>query len=80
MDNENLEKLSENAIDIAEALIFNGGGHETRTEPFEDFLDELDIQVESNLELADLLTNCQSSVEQAIYDWVKKKRGNKENQ
>lgn len=79
MDNENLEKLCDNAVDIAEAIM-GDGGHETNTTVLIDYLkEEFDIEFTSTKEAEDLSLLCQSAVEQAIYDWAKTKRGNKEN-
>lgn len=74
MDNDNLQKLNDQAIDIAEELIFRGGDRATITEDFVDYLGQSDIQVADNDELEDLLENCQSAVESAIYKWTQEKK------
>lgn len=74
MNNENLEKLGDNCIDIAESFM-GGGGHASNTEVIIDYLkEEFDIDFDGTSEAEDLSLACQSGIEQAIYDWIKKKR------
>jgi hypothetical protein len=74
MNEENLELLNDNAVDIAEAFM-GGGGHESNTDVVTEYLkEEFEIEFEDSTEAEDFTLACQSGIEQAIYEWTKKKR------
>lgn len=71
---ENYERLSENAIDIAEIMLDS-----CEEEVFEDMLqEEFDIFIDKD-HVGELLSRCHSAVTEEIYKFVKEIIGGKDN-
>jgi hypothetical protein len=74
MNEENITKLEDNVVDIAEAFM-GGGGHESNTVVVKEYLmEEYEIEFANDDEAEDFALACQSGIEQAIYDWTKRKK------